>query len=83
MTDDLTNYWIDIILERFKLLQKNGPDRSRNDIEKELLDWAEKNEAKVYSEFFKTRGKCPLTTIMRNQRLIPSNRTESAHRYTC
>ncbi|KAF7378116.1 hypothetical protein MSAN_00235900 [Mycena sanguinolenta] len=47
--DAYTQFYIDDLLSRFKEMRKNGPARTLEDIESELVKWAVDNEDKIYS----------------------------------
>lgn len=54
--DMYTQYWIDDLLSRFKEMKTAEPDRSTQDIQAELIQWAVDNRDKIYSAFMTTKG---------------------------
>ncbi|KAJ7202961.1 hypothetical protein C8J57DRAFT_1735527 [Mycena rebaudengoi] len=54
--DAFTQFWIDDIISRFKEMRKAEPDRSVQDIQKELIQWTLDNRDKIYSPFLTTAG---------------------------
>jgi hypothetical protein len=54
--DTYTQFWIDQLISRFKETKKNDPDRSVQDIQKELIQWTIDNREKIYSPFLTMKG---------------------------
>ncbi|KAJ7281324.1 hypothetical protein C8J57DRAFT_1433345 [Mycena rebaudengoi] len=54
--DTYTQFWIDQFISRFKETKKNDPDRSVQDIQKELIQWTIDNREKIYSPFLTMKG---------------------------
>ncbi|KAJ7250963.1 hypothetical protein C8J57DRAFT_1437578 [Mycena rebaudengoi] len=53
--DTYTQFWIDQLISRFKEMKKNDPDRSVQDVQKELIQWTIDNREKIYSCFDPTK----------------------------
>ncbi|KAJ7218497.1 hypothetical protein GGX14DRAFT_560838 [Mycena pura] len=52
--DPYTQYWIDDILSRYKMLSKSDPQRDGADIECELLTWVNEHQAIIENPFYST-----------------------------
>ncbi|KAF8216946.1 hypothetical protein K438DRAFT_2007674 [Mycena galopus ATCC 62051] len=57
--DPYTQFWIDNILSRFKSLSKATPCPSPAEIKQQLLDWVDKNRAKIENPFYTTHSLDP------------------------
>ena len=54
--DGYTQYWIDHLIERARLLRKEQPGKTANDIQSELLTWVEEHKSEIYNPFLKLDG---------------------------
>jgi hypothetical protein len=54
--DTYTQFWIDGLILRFKEMRKDDPNRSVEEIQKELVQWTVENRDSIYSGFLTTKG---------------------------
>ncbi|KAF7369752.1 hypothetical protein MVEN_00307000 [Mycena venus] len=54
--DTYTQFWIDGIISRFKEMRKDGPNRSVEEIQEELVQWTVENQDNIYSGFLTMKG---------------------------
>jgi hypothetical protein len=54
--DVYTQFWIDGLILRFKEMRKDDPNRSVEEIQKELVQWTVENRDSIYSGFLTTKG---------------------------
>ncbi|KAJ6542973.1 hypothetical protein B0H19DRAFT_865265, partial [Mycena capillaripes] len=54
--DAYTQFWIDGLILRFKEIRKDDPNRSVQEIQKELVQWTVENRDSIYSGFLTTKG---------------------------
>jgi hypothetical protein len=58
--DGFTQYWIDQLIERARVIQKDQPERSAADIQSELMDWVINNQNEIYNPFLTMEGEPPI-----------------------
>lgn len=54
--DAYTQYWIDSLIARARTLQKAHPERTKVDIQNELLTWVQENKNDIYNPFLTLDG---------------------------
>ncbi|KAF7367987.1 hypothetical protein MSAN_00864400 [Mycena sanguinolenta] len=54
--DIYTQFWIDQLISRFRNARKEQPNRSKQEIQEELIQWAIDNREKIYSPFLTMKG---------------------------
>jgi hypothetical protein len=54
--DAFTQHWIDQLIERARIIQKDQPERSTADIQMELMEWVIKNQKEIYNPFLTMEG---------------------------
>ena len=54
--DAFTQHWIDQLIERARIIQKDQPERSTADIQTELMEWVIKNQKEIYNPFLTMEG---------------------------
>ncbi|KAJ7349682.1 hypothetical protein DFH08DRAFT_667969, partial [Mycena albidolilacea] len=54
--DVYTQFWINGLILRFKEMRKDDPNRSVEEIQKELVQWTVENRDSIYSGFLTTKG---------------------------
>ncbi|KAJ6611334.1 hypothetical protein B0H10DRAFT_2192987 [Mycena sp. CBHHK59/15] len=62
--DAYTNYWIENLLRRSRELKKGDPNLDSAEIIKELMDWVEANESKIYNPFLSMKDRLQATDTM-------------------
>ena len=55
--DAYTQYWIDDLIERARTLQKAHPQKTKTDIQTELLVWVQEHKGDIYNPFLTLDGK--------------------------
>ncbi len=55
--DAYTQYWIDELIARARLLRKNHPERTAVNIQAELLAWVNENRNDIYNPFLALDGR--------------------------
>ncbi len=55
--DAYTQYWIDQLIDRARNTQKAHPNRTKDDIQKELLSWVQEHKSDIYNPFLTLKGK--------------------------
>lgn len=56
--DSYTQYWIDILIDRARNIQKAYPRRLATNIQEELVLWADTHKTAIYNSFLTLPGKC-------------------------
>ncbi|EDR03329.1 uncharacterized protein LACBIDRAFT_307447 [Laccaria bicolor S238N-H82] len=54
--DGYTQYWIDVLIDRARALQKEQPQHTAIDIQNELFTWVNANKVAVYNSFLTLEG---------------------------
>ncbi|KJA14960.1 hypothetical protein HYPSUDRAFT_149732 [Hypholoma sublateritium FD-334 SS-4] len=54
--DAYTQFWIDHLIARARLLRKKHPERTATDIQAELLAWVHENKSDIYNPFLTLDG---------------------------
>ncbi|THU78230.1 hypothetical protein K435DRAFT_700534 [Dendrothele bispora CBS 962.96] len=54
--DAYTQYWIDYLINRHKEIKASDPSLTKDEIQRQLLDWVKVNTDKIYSGFLMTEG---------------------------
>ncbi|KJA24001.1 hypothetical protein HYPSUDRAFT_1078326 [Hypholoma sublateritium FD-334 SS-4] len=54
--DAYTQYWIDYLIDRARATQKAHPERTKDDIQNELLLWVQENKTDIYNPFLTLKG---------------------------
>ena len=55
--DAYTQYWIDHLIDRARNTQRTHPNRTKDDIQKELLSWVQEHKNDIYNPFLTLKGK--------------------------
>ena len=56
--DAYTQFWIDDLIARARMLRKNRPERTALDIQAELLTWVHEHNSDIYNPFLTLDGEC-------------------------
>ena len=56
--DAYTQFWIDDLIARARILRKNHPERTALDIEAGLLTWVHGHKSDIYNRFLTLDGEC-------------------------
>lgn len=56
--DAYTQFWIDDLIARARILRKNHPERTPLDIQAELLTWVHEHKSEIYNPFLTLDGEC-------------------------
>lgn len=62
--DGYTQYWIDRLIERARILRKEQPGKTADDIQSELLTWVEEHKSEIYNPFLKLDGEHSLVNFL-------------------
>ena len=55
--DAYTQFWIDYLINRARTMQKAHPERTKDDIQNELLLWMQEHKNDIYNPFLTLNGK--------------------------
>lgn len=61
--DAYTQYWIDDLLGRARILRKNHPEKTTTEIQNELLVWVHAHESDIYNPFLTLEGEFCLNIL--------------------
>ena len=56
--DAYTQFWIDDLIARARILHKKHPERTPLDIQAELLAWVHEHKSDIYNPFLTLDGEC-------------------------
>lgn len=56
--DAYTQFWIDDLIARARILRKSHPERTPLDIQAELLTWVHEHKSDIYNPFLTLDGEC-------------------------
>lgn len=54
--DSYTQYWIEYLINQARSQQKAHPEKTKSDIQNELLIWVNKNKKDIYNPFLTLKG---------------------------
>jgi hypothetical protein len=54
--DSYTQFWIDDLIARARVLRKDHPEQTTADIQTELLSWVHENKSDIYNPFLTLDG---------------------------